>query len=174
MTDEQIRVEQTLDAWERIESWLREHAPSSYAALPPAAEPSAVQEAENTMGPLPPELRALWEIHDGTSQGLLRGYDLFSVAGCTASRSMMEIVLDDLAGERPPWVQALATDTTDPFPRDFHFIDVRTGRLGWYSRENMFIPPEESEQTLSDRLEDVAEQLEAGGTQAVSDGRLTW
>ena len=65
MKHNQARAERTLAAWERIEAWLRTHAPRTYAALPGPAELSAVEEAEAAVGVLPPELRSLWSVLGG-------------------------------------------------------------------------------------------------------------
>lgn len=57
------RIEQ---AWERFGAWLCEYAPVSYGLLRPGAVDAQIDEAELTLGVrLPPDLRALYRIHDG-------------------------------------------------------------------------------------------------------------
>ncbi|MBM7089929.1 SMI1/KNR4 family protein [Streptomyces sp. NPDC056956] len=54
------------ESWTRIENWLAEHAPATYAALAPPADPADIAEAERVIGrPLPrPVVRSLLR-HDG-------------------------------------------------------------------------------------------------------------
>jgi hypothetical protein len=66
---EQARVEV---AWRRIEEWLTEHAPLSRSLLREPATPEQIARTEHAIGvAIPPELRALYMIHDG-----VRGADL--------------------------------------------------------------------------------------------------
>ncbi|NYV76222.1 SMI1/KNR4 family protein [Streptomyces sp. UH6] len=67
--DRQARVE---TAWRRYEEWLSRHAPLSYGLLRDPATPEQLERAERATGVvMPPELRALYLIHDG-----VRGADL--------------------------------------------------------------------------------------------------
>jgi cell wall assembly regulator SMI1 len=57
------------ESWARIERWLARHAPDTYARLAPPASPSAVAEAEETLGlPFPEPLLESLLRHDGTEQ----------------------------------------------------------------------------------------------------------
>lgn len=63
-----IRVQR---AWKHIEMWMGRHAPASHAMLNPPATPDEVESWEASMGfPLPPALRALYLLRDGS-----QGYD---------------------------------------------------------------------------------------------------
>lgn len=63
---EEIAVRQVTDAWQRIETWLRVHAPASYASLKPGASQEEINSAERALGVrIPADLKALWALHDG-------------------------------------------------------------------------------------------------------------
>ncbi|MCX4789137.1 MULTISPECIES: SMI1/KNR4 family protein [unclassified Streptomyces] len=63
-TDEPARV---TTAWNRIQAWLRGHAPVSYATLQPGAGPEELAELEAATGSaLPPGLQALWLCSNGS------------------------------------------------------------------------------------------------------------
>ncbi|MFH8869063.1 SMI1/KNR4 family protein [Streptomyces griseus] len=54
------------ESWTRIENWLAEHAPATYAALAPPADPAAIAAAERTVGrPLLKPLVTSLLRHDG-------------------------------------------------------------------------------------------------------------
>ncbi|MEB3961281.1 DUF6461 domain-containing protein [Streptomyces kunmingensis] len=57
-------------AWDRIEAWMRDHAPTALAGLRPPAEASQVAEIERELGlTLPPGLVASLARHDGVASG---------------------------------------------------------------------------------------------------------
>lgn len=59
-------AEQVVAAWERVENWLRAHAPASAALLRPAAGEVEIAAVEKTIGvAFPPALRAWYGLHDG-------------------------------------------------------------------------------------------------------------
>ncbi|MGW7067289.1 SMI1/KNR4 family protein [Streptomyces sp. NPDC054855] len=67
-SDDFIRVQR---AWQQIAMWMERHAPASRAMLNPPASPARIAQWEAAMGfPLPPALRALYLLHDGS-----RGYE---------------------------------------------------------------------------------------------------
>ncbi|MGW1163283.1 hypothetical protein ACWD5Q_34595 [Streptomyces sp. NPDC002513] len=179
------RAERTLAAWERIESWLRTHAPRTYAALPGPAEPSEVEGAEAAMGVLPPELRALWSVCGGGSgsapEGLrvLRGYDVFPPREAVRCHgNVLAVILDaEHMGPRP-WIPACAMDTGEPHL--WNFVDAPTGRLGWNVHGGAFTEPGESGETFTQWIEGVADELHGGPAHAgvlragVVDGWLSW
>ncbi|MEV7995786.1 SMI1/KNR4 family protein [Streptomyces sp. NPDC086077] len=60
---QQTRVEA---AWRRFEEWLSKHAPLSHSLLRESATPEQIEHTEQAIGVvIPPELRALYLIHDG-------------------------------------------------------------------------------------------------------------
>lgn len=55
------------DSWDRIEAWLAEHAPATFAGLEPPADPEVIAAAEAAIGlPFPDPLRQSLLRHDGT------------------------------------------------------------------------------------------------------------
>ncbi|HJP73099.1 MAG TPA: SMI1/KNR4 family protein [Pseudonocardiaceae bacterium] len=53
-------------SWQRIENWLRDNAPETYATLNPPATEAAIAEAEEFVGvPFPPDVVASLRVHDG-------------------------------------------------------------------------------------------------------------
>ncbi|NGN67618.1 SMI1/KNR4 family protein [Streptomyces sp. A7024] len=102
-------------AWLRIEAWLREHAPRTFASLPQPAAPEAIAEAEAVLGLSFP--RALVESllrHDGSGAGTLlpTWWALHAVRGLTDDwQQRMRINRDDGAAWDPereygPWWHA--------------------------------------------------------------------
>ncbi|WP_258572634.1 hypothetical protein [Streptomyces sp. KM273126] len=54
------------ESWTRIENWLAEHAPATYAALAPPADPADIAAAERVIGrPLLKPLVMSLSRHDG-------------------------------------------------------------------------------------------------------------
>jgi uncharacterized protein len=52
----------------RIVAWYKEHAPEEAARLRPPAKPKALEALAKALGQaLPPELVAMWQVHDGLS-----------------------------------------------------------------------------------------------------------
>jgi hypothetical protein len=185
MENDASRAERTLVAWERIEQWLRAHAPRSYAMLPGPAEPSAVEEAEAAMGPLPPELRALWGVREGGNGGgperlgILRGYDVFPARDAIwCHEYVLAVILDAEDMGSRPWIPACATETDEPHL--WNFIDTRTGALGWNVHGGAFTEPDASGETFAGWIESVADELEGGPVNSgvlragVADGWLSW
>ncbi|MFD4026213.1 SMI1/KNR4 family protein [Streptomyces sp. NPDC058576] len=55
------------EAWQQIEDWLRTHAPSSHAALPPPAAADEIRAARDVLDrPLPQDLLASLARHNGS------------------------------------------------------------------------------------------------------------
>ena len=56
-------------SWQRIENWLRNNAPETYATLNPPASEAAIAKAEEFLGvPFPPDVLASLRVHDGIAQ----------------------------------------------------------------------------------------------------------
>src|SRR5262249_39429588 len=56
--------------WERIHTWLRQHAPAVLDSLRPGATEETLRAAEEAMGvKLPADVRQSYRIHDGQSAG---------------------------------------------------------------------------------------------------------
>jgi hypothetical protein len=117
-------------SWRRIDAWLTEHAPVSFARLRPPATVEAIARAESLIGmPLPCDLRASLRCHNGEDfPGALPGSPLFPVEEIVVARRMR---LDNWDPEDPdqaesPWWG----EQWVPFTGDVvspHFIDVGTG-----------------------------------------------
>ncbi|MDH6538471.1 SMI1/KNR4 family protein [Streptomyces sp. SPB4] len=78
------------ESWTRIENWLAEHAPATYAALAPPADPADIVAAERVIGrPLLKPLRMSLLRHDG-----LVGHGFSLLPGGYRPLSVREIVAE--------------------------------------------------------------------------------
>ncbi|MET8978926.1 hypothetical protein ABZX85_25225 [Streptomyces sp. NPDC004539] len=172
-----LTARQIADAWHRVTTWLRLHAPDSYAALRPGTTPPPDLGIR-----VPLELRALWLLTSGDDEGCLPGaMALMSPDAVTAeyrrrteeqARTPEE---DGITRWKPSWIP-FATG-----PRNSMrglYLDTDTGFLGHWSRYDDGHPDGELD-TLVTYLEEVADTLEAPAL-ATRDqpgligGRLVW
>ncbi|MFG7942609.1 SMI1/KNR4 family protein [Streptomyces cacaoi] len=66
----ELRARQVTVAWQRIEAWLRDHAPASHSSLKPGAPEEEIVALERVLGvPVPVELKALWRLCAGAEKG---------------------------------------------------------------------------------------------------------
>jgi cell wall assembly regulator SMI1 len=99
-----VSADDVVSAWERIESWLAEHAPLTAATLGPPAGPAELAGAGTALGvTFPPELVASLARHDGSDPAspdrfTLAGYTLSPLAGIVARSRSLTGILADLAG----------------------------------------------------------------------------
>ncbi|MDX3383222.1 hypothetical protein PV682_17355 [Streptomyces niveiscabiei] len=146
---EATTARQVADAWRRITSWLRDHAPDSYAALRPGAGLGTLAALEGELGiRLPVELRVLWTLTAGDDGGCLPGnralMPVDAVADVHRLKTDIQAGLDvDNAGlceedritawapTRIPVVAFGPADTTSGL-----YLDAATGYLGRWSRYN--------------------------------------
>ncbi|MEU6352612.1 hypothetical protein ABZ896_25345 [Streptomyces sp. NPDC047072] len=171
-----VVVRQVADAWHRIASWLRSHAPDSYAALRTGASPAAVAALEEDLGiPIPVGLRTLWMLTSGDDGadgwGCLPGnmalMNLDAVASCHRMKRDAQAHQDARNADRPeeeritvwgatriPVVALGPADSTAGL-----YLDTATGCLGSWSRYHE--PPAEVLDTLVTYLEETADMLEA-------------
>ncbi|WP_328792779.1 MULTISPECIES: SMI1/KNR4 family protein [unclassified Streptomyces] len=78
------------ESWTRIENWLAEHAPATYSALAPPADPADIVAAERVIGrPLLKPLRMSLLRHDG-----LVGHGFSLLPGFYRPLSAREIVVE--------------------------------------------------------------------------------
>ncbi|MFJ7773245.1 SMI1/KNR4 family protein [Streptomyces sp. NPDC097107] len=141
-----------IEAWDRIESWLRLHPPVFPA--PPGASVELIAEVEADLGfRLPGDLRTLWlrcggpvgplipegEVLLGVRQAL-DAYDLLNHPGVWETT----------------WVPFTADEPDDPFTGTF--IDAATGLTGSWDRQDYSHLYEEGS-TLTDYLTEVADEL---------------
>ncbi|MFC4612929.1 SMI1/KNR4 family protein [Streptomyces maoxianensis] len=63
---EEMAARQVTAAWQRVETWLRDHAPVSFDSLQEGASSEEIDRAERELGVrVPGDLRALWHLHRG-------------------------------------------------------------------------------------------------------------
>ncbi|HEY4453137.1 MAG TPA: SMI1/KNR4 family protein, partial [Pseudonocardiaceae bacterium] len=105
-------------SWQRIENWLRDNAPDTYATLNPPASEAAIAAAEEFVGvAFPPDVVASLRVHDGVAAGpaefdLAGRYSPSSVARIKSNWQMLTDLLldqfkdDDMSGYwwHPQWV----------------------------------------------------------------------
>lgn len=105
-------------SWQRIENWLRDNAPETYATLNPPAADADIVAAEQVIGvPFPPDVVASLRIHDGVVPGpaafhVAGRYSPSSLGRITGAWQLLtEILLeqfdeDDMSGHwwHPRWV----------------------------------------------------------------------
>ncbi|WP_369206478.1 SMI1/KNR4 family protein [Streptomyces sp. PU-14G] len=68
--EEEDQARRVAAAWQRVEAWLREHAPASYATLQSGASEEALAVLESDLGArVPKQLRTLWHLRAGAAAG---------------------------------------------------------------------------------------------------------
>jgi hypothetical protein len=92
-------------AFERISRWMNGHgAPLLVENLAPGATPERLAQAETDFGvALPPDLRALWSLHDGQREegnGFIEAYNLLSVPWAIAQQETVLLCIE-FARESP-------------------------------------------------------------------------
>ncbi|MFB6603345.1 hypothetical protein [Streptomyces noursei] len=74
--EDAVQARQATEAWQRIESWLRRHAPTTHAALKSVASEAQLAALEAVLGVrIPVPLRVLWRQCAGSRD--VRGAGLF-------------------------------------------------------------------------------------------------
>ncbi|KZB85772.1 SMI1/KNR4 family protein [Amycolatopsis regifaucium] len=160
-------------AWDRVERWLAANAPTTAAALRPAATIARIAETQRKAGvALPAELVAFLLRHDGVS-GLGESFALppFHRLASTETvadeaKVLCEVLLssgsDDSVGS---WWHGQFVPVAVNGGGDGLFLDQRagTGRLGSWDHEGS-VRFEGWPGTLTELLEQTAAALETGGT----------
>ncbi|MEV8535170.1 SMI1/KNR4 family protein [Streptomyces sp. NPDC051211] len=197
MTDDQIRAEQTLVAWARIEAWLREHTPRTFQRLPaPATEDelcSLEQELDLTV---PADVRAFYLVRNGTGPASdfdwptshddpePTGYFLPDGEGIGPVENLGTWFEGPVAAARlddEPGQRYLPITTIDPDGFYGSFVDCTPGQgyglLGNYAEAGF---PNPGEATFAAYLTEVANALcegrgfGGGSAPHVIDGCLDW
>ncbi|MGW7197670.1 hypothetical protein [Streptomyces chryseus] len=80
MSESDSKAADVTSAWARVESWLREYAPTSHASILPPATRAEIEEAESHLRHhcgygFPPELISLWSVAGGVQQLDIDEYD---------------------------------------------------------------------------------------------------
>ncbi|MFE7173218.1 SMI1/KNR4 family protein [Streptomyces sp. NPDC057616] len=176
---EETAGRQVTDAWTRIETWLRVHAPASHEALLPGASEQELIHLEDVLGTrLPAELTALWRLHAGVHDArgagfLFRNWALMNVADVAEYHGNQMRLGDDDVWLRP-WIPFCSAGVHD---RSFVlYVDAKTGTVGYSSR---YGERREEFASLSVYLEEMADALEvpalAGKEKpGLADGALVW
>jgi len=170
------------DSWNRIEAWLAQHAPATFAGLEAPAAPEAIEAAETAVGmPFPDELRHSLRRHDGTGyHGLLAPfYRLQSAQEIAATWELHVAVHEQLSppdGDEdesaPPsdhgpwwhrkWIPFAADDGGDHLVIDQRPSPVR-GRVGLAARDDGgHFRQRSAEASLAALFEATATALETG------------
>ncbi|OAR21871.1 hypothetical protein A8W25_30845 [Streptomyces sp. ERV7] len=194
-----MAVRQVTDAWQRIETWLRAHAPASYACLKPGASQGEIAALEEALDArVPADLKALWSLHAGVRgrQGagfLLDNYALMDLDGVVSVYQMKmdsqrhEETLnairraegrgeDEFTIWKPSWVPVFSFGPTDLIYGIY--LDTETGALHRWSN-SYEAQDDERRETLITYLEEVADFLETpglavGARPGLAGGALVW
>jgi hypothetical protein len=162
-------------AWERIESWLAEHAPVSAAALGPPAADDTIERAQRAAGvPFPAELVASLRRHDGAALRFPPRMYPLSAARIGDEAVMMCDVLESVGidGNVGSWWHGRYLPVASDHGGDLLFLDG--DRLGYHHEAGdvAFDGPAD----LIELLEHTADALEGRGEYrpVVVGGELDW
>jgi cell wall assembly regulator SMI1 len=159
-------------AWERIERWLRAHAPATLATLKPPASASQIRAAEAAMSVgFPADLVASLRRHDGASTTNL--HTVFQLPPMYGLMSLDDMRRDwrtrcgiiERAGDQPGWWwHAKFVPIAQDFGGDVLVLDQRPeggGRVGLHSHEDG-MHFERDQGSLATLLEHTARALRDG------------
>lgn len=173
-------------AWERIETWLGEHAPRSAASLRPPATDEAITRTQRAIGVrLPAELVASLRRHDGVDDGTVETFVLppfmhpLPAGGIISHATMLCEVLADVGidGNVGAWWHGQYVPIAVDHGGDSLFLGP-DGRLGRHYHEEGVAYPGPAR--FVDLLEQTADALDGIGPLAeeyrpvVEDGLLDW
>ncbi|WP_306191034.1 SMI1/KNR4 family protein [Streptomyces sp. MK5] len=189
--DDAIEARQVVQAWQRIQAWLQEHAPASCAALLPGAEAGQIRAVQDAVRvPIPKALTMLWRTVGGSVlRGVFLGnYDLIPLDRVADFyRARMADHEDEEIGAaeeriplwKPEWIPVFSNHRTSQ--AFVLYLDATGGLLYKWSRygENNYGTDTEELDSLSSYLEEVADSLEypAMATRdkpGLVDGVLVW
>ncbi|MGW5867837.1 hypothetical protein ACWFRJ_37485 [Streptomyces sp. NPDC055239] len=186
-------AERVVEAWGRLESWLREHAPRSHATLLPPATEAEMAQGERLLAtawrpagqePLsfPPELKALWRLcasarNDEEVEGDEEGEiwaDLFLPGGCVflppEDMAQARLRVEAVEGDRRYWTPSHNVPCVVRYPEAVEsglYIRASTGPeqgvMGRFAVYEGHDIDEPAHPSLSSYLEAVVAVLEHGG-----------
>ncbi|MEO3978099.1 SMI1/KNR4 family protein [Streptomyces sp. CAU 1734] len=181
----ELEVRQVTGAWLRIEAWLREHAPVSYASLRAGASGEEISGLEGVLGVrIPAGLKALWRLRAGVDGGagavfLLENWALMSLDSVISfhERQMWSQQRDggsDLPLWKAAWIPVCSFGADDQTYG--LYLDAETGQLCTWDRYGERRPAFDS---LTTYLEEMADALEApslvtGARPGLAHGGLAW
>ncbi|MFE4451234.1 SMI1/KNR4 family protein [Streptomyces sp. NPDC056796] len=181
-----MTAELVQDAWTRIDAWLREHAPRTFATLRPPAGDKEIAAAQEELGVIfPPDLVASLLRHDGALEGpeafrFSSGDRLLGVSGILGDTGCMRGFDQGLDGEAEGyWLRDYVKFGSYDVTSDGLLVDCRTerdsfGAVGRFFDETGTRFGEAD--SLGGYLSDVAGRLECGRDAGVVtfNGRLFW
>ncbi|MFG3510011.1 SMI1/KNR4 family protein [Streptomyces sp. NPDC047821] len=123
------------DSWTRIDAWLREHAPRTFATLRPPAGDGEITAAQQELGvTFPPDLVASLLRHNGALEGpeafrFSSGDRLLGVSGILGDTGFMRGIGQGLDGETEDyWLHDYVKFGSYDVTSDGLLVDCRTGR----------------------------------------------
>ncbi|OKJ60700.1 SMI1/KNR4 family protein [Streptomyces sp. CB02261] len=130
MTSDLVR-----DAWTRIDAWLREHAPRTFATLRPPAGDAEIAAAQEELGvTFPPDLVASLQRHNGALEGpeafrFSTGDRLLGVSGILGDTGFLRGIDQGIDGETEGyWLHDYVKFGSYDVTSDGLLMDCRTGR----------------------------------------------
>jgi hypothetical protein len=184
---EEIEVRQVTDAWQRIVTWLTEHAPASAGALRPGASEEEIAAVEETLGVyVPAELKALWGLNAGVDNVdgagfLLKNWALMTPDSVISFYRMQMMFQqrdgnDEFTMWKPSWIPVCSFGAADvAFGL---YLDTTGGELWQWSRYGD-VRSEPDFRSLAVFLEEMADALEAPSLAGLPrpglvEGGLSW
>ncbi|MGA5499390.1 SMI1/KNR4 family protein [Streptomyces cinereoruber] len=175
------------DSWNRIDDWLREHAPRTFATLGPPAGHGEIVAAQEELGvTFPPDLVASLLRHNGAVDGaeafLFSTHDrLLGVAGILEGTRFMRGMAEDLDEEEAEgyWHHGYVKFGSYGVTSDGLMIDCRPGQ-GSFGAIGRFFDETGTDfgraDSLGGYLAELADRLERGqdGGAVTFNGRLIW
>lgn len=175
------------DSWSRIDAWLCEYAPRTFATLRPPAEHEKIAAAQEELGiTFPPDLVASLLWHNGALDRpeafRFSTHDrLLGVSGILGDTRFMRDIADDLAEEEAEdyWHHGYVKFGSYGATSDGLTIDCRTGRGSFGAIGRFFDESGTSfgkADSLGGYLAELADQLQRGRDAGVVtfNGRLFW
>lgn len=182
-----MRRDPVQEAWDRIDAWLREHAPRTFATLGPPAEPAEIAAAERELGIVfPAELVASLRRHNGAVGGAevfrFSSHDrLLPVSEIVQETRFMRHLADGLDEEEAAYYWTDAYVKFGSFESTADGLTIDCGReLGAYGAIGRFFDETgtdfDTADSLGAYLAEEADLMEGGrATGAVTfNGRLIW
>ncbi|THA70097.1 hypothetical protein E6P78_11850 [Streptomyces sp. A0958] len=175
------------DSWNRIDAWLREHAPRTLATLQPPAGDEEIVAAQEELGvTFPPDLVASLLRHNGAANGaeaftFSTDDRLLGVGGILGDTGFMRDVAHDLDEEEAEhyWHHGYVKFGSYEATSDGLVIDCRTGQESFGAIGRFFDETGTSfgqADSLGEYLAELAGRLERGrdGGVVTFNGRLFW
>ncbi|WP_284582043.1 SMI1/KNR4 family protein [Streptomyces sp. 2P-4] len=182
-----MRNDLVQESWDRIDAWLREHAPRTFATLRPPAGREEIVAAEEVLGvTFPPDLVASLLRHNGALDGAdafcFSTHDrLLGVGEIVEDTQWMRNIAEDLDEEAAEyyWIDGYLKFGSYGVTSDGLTVDCRRGQ-GSYGAIGRFFDETGTDfgraDSLGRYLEELAGQLESGqgGGAVTFNGRLFW